>query len=303
MDVNELKQWPDPQQAFLGRGSFGNVFRALYCGTPVAVKELLTGKNEMAEVRRQAKAELEQEIGILNKFRHPNIVCMIAYDSRYIVMDMYKGNARKLKSLDEVAVVARDCMRGIAYMHLHGKCVVHGDIKPDNILVNTDSHGTITHAALGDVGLARSCAIYMNKKKFSGTPGYMPMPNPVVDSTHDVFALAVSLLDAFLGAKQGAVHARNDEYNMDDNTMEAVAQLPDQAYQRVISKMLLAYRNDALQNNARKRGDLLRHIIFQWEQIVSQRNVAAPKITSYAMDVMTGSLSVPLTSMAVASSS
>ncbi|CAM9567141.1 unnamed protein product [Sphacelaria rigidula] len=164
MNVQELKRWPYPEQEFLVRGSFGNVKRALYCDTPVAVKELLTGKDQMPEVHRRAKAELLEEIDILMKFWHPNSVCMIAHDSRYIVTETFKGNAKKLKSLGEVAVVGRGCMRDIAYMHLHGMCVVHGDIKPDNILVNTDAYGTITKVAIGDVGLARSCAKYMQKK-------------------------------------------------------------------------------------------------------------------------------------------
>lgn len=269
MNVAHLKRWPFPEQEFLGRGSFGNVKRALYCDTPVAVKELRTGQNQMRSVRAQAKAELVKEIGILEDLSHPNIVCMIAYDSQYIVMDMYKGKAKKIKTLGEVAVVGRDCMRGIAYMHLHGKCIVHGDIKPGNILVNTDSSGNITRAALGDVGLAGTCAKYMQKKGFSGTPGYMPMPNPVVDSTHDIFALAVSLLDAFLGDRQGAVHARNDEHNLEDNTMAALAQFPDQVYQRVITEMLMSYGNGALKNSAKKRGDFIRTIIVEWENLVS----------------------------------
>ena len=285
MNVAHLKRWPFPEEEFLGRGSFGNVKRALYCDTPVAVKELLTGKDQMRPVRQQAKAELVKEIGILKGLSHPNIVCMIAYDSQYIVMDMYKGNAKKIKTLSEVAVVGRDCMRGIAYMHLHGKCVVHGDIKPDNILVNTDSSGTIIKAALGDVGLAATCSKYMQKRQFSGTPGYMPMPNPVVDSTHDIYALAVSLLDAFLADKQGYVHARNDEYNLEDNTMTALAQFPDQAYQRVLDAMLMSYANGALKNNAQKKEDFIRHIIVEWENLVSGSNVSAPKITSYATDM------------------
>lgn len=286
MNLQELKRWPFPEQEFLGRGSFGNVMRGLYCDTPVAVKELLTGNDQMPEVRRQAKAELMKEIGILMEFRHPNIVCMISYDSRYIVMDMYKGNAKKLKSLDEVAVVGRDCMRGISYMHLHGRCVIHGDIKPDNILVNTDSDGIIYKAALGDVGLARSCAKCLQRKAFGGTPGYMPMPNPVVDSTHDIYALAVSLLDAFLGSRPGDIHTRNDEYNLEDNTMTAVAQFPHQDYKKVLSDMLMSYGDGAVKNNANKRGDFIRNIIVQWENIVSGTSVAAPKITSYASDPM-----------------
>jgi len=281
LNVNELKRWPFPDQEFLGRGSFGNVKRGLYCNSPVAVKELLTGKDQMPEVRRQAKAALLEEIGILMEFRHPNIVCMIAYNSQYIVMDMFNGNAAKIKSVSEVAVVGRDCMRGIAYLHLHSNCVIHGDIKPDNILVNTDSYGKITKAALGDVGLARSCAKYMQKKYFSGTPGYMPMPNPVVDSTHDIYALAVSLLDAFFPQD---VHARNDQHGLKDNTMAAVAQFPHPSCQKVISEMLRSYDNGAVKNNAKKRGDFIRQIVVQWENIVNDSDSAAPKISSYSTD-------------------
>ncbi len=278
MNVEELKQWPFPDQEFLGRGSFGNVKRALYCNTPVAVKELLTGRDQMPQLRKQAREELLMEIGILKNLTHPNIVCMLAYNSQFIVMDMYKGNAKKLNTIGELAVVGRDCMRGIAYMHLHGACVVHGDIKPDNILVNTDLQGTITKAALGDVGLTLSCAKCMKKKGFSGTPGYMPMPNPVVDSTHDIVALAVSLLDAFL---PGEVHVRNDHHNLDDNTAAALASLPDQACQKVLSDMLVTYQNGARWNNARGKGHLLRDIIVQWENIVGSGHIPAPKITSY----------------------
>ena len=285
MNIEQLKRWPYPEQEFLGRGSFGNVKRGLYCNTPVAVKELLTGKDQMPALRRQAKEELLKEIGILKDLLHPNIVCMMAYNSQYIIMDMYKGNAKKLRTLEEVGVVGRDCMRALAYMHLHGKCIVHGDIKPDNILVNIDSLGTVTKAALGDVGLASTCAKFMKKKTFSGTPGYMPMPNPVVDSTHDIFALAVSLLDAFLGQWPGHIHTSNDEYQLDDNTMDAVQKMPNVAYQRVLSSMLTPYGNGALQNNAKKKDILIRDIVVQWENIVENSNGRAPKITSYAMDV------------------
>ena len=264
--------------------------RGLYCGAPVAVKELLTGKNQMSEVRRQAKEELLKEIGTLMEFRHPNIVCMIAYDSRYIVMDMYKGNAKKLRSMDEVAVVGRDCMRGISYMHLHGRCVVHGDIKPDNILVNIDSKGIIYKAALGDVGLARSCAKCLRTKGFSGTPGYMPMPNPVVDSTHDIYALAVSLLDAFLGSHPGDVHTRNDEHGLEDNTAVALEQFPHRDYQKVLSDMLMSYMDGALKNNAEKREIFLQDISVQWENLVSRTSAPAPKITSYVSDPMSMSV-------------
>lgn len=284
MELQQLTKWPEPENRVLGRGSFGEVVRALYCGSPVAVKELLTGKNQMPELRKEARQELKKEVAVLQKFRHPNVVCMIAYNDKYIVMDMYKGNARKINSLEEVAVVGRDCMRGLAYMHLHGTCVLHGDIKPDNILVNHDANGNIIKAALGDVGLARSCANAMKNKGFSGTPGYTPMPNPTVDSTHDVFSLAVSLLDAFM---EDDVHTNNDEFGLDDNTLVYVAQLADPAYQKVVSDMLSVYHMDKNRpKSPAQRGKWLRDLIFQWENIVETRDITnAPKISSHRPDV------------------
>lgn len=281
LNTEELKRWPFPEQEFLGRGSFGTVMRGLYCNTPVAVKELLTGNEQMFEVRKQARAELLEEIGVLMEFRHPHIVCMVAFDSKYIIMDMYKGNARKLNSLEDVAVVGRDCMRGIAYMHLHDRCVIHGDIKPENILVNYDSLKNVTKAALGDLGLSRSCVECLTKKEFSGTPGYMPMPNPCVDTTHDIYALAVSLLDAFIGSYPGEIHAQNDEYNLDDNTSSALERIADQKLKRVLSDMLMAYKKGAPNKREKKKGKFVRYIMLQWENIVSMTAIHAPKITSY----------------------
>lgn len=252
----------------------------------------------MAEVRREAREELKKEIGILSALRHPNIVCMIAFDSKYIVMDMYQGNARKLRSLGDMAIVGRDCMRGVSYMHLHGKCVVHGDIKPDNILVNYDANGNVSKAALGDVGLARACATALRDRGFQGTPGYTSMPNPVVDSMHDVYSLAVSLLDAFLGKDPGDVHASNDKYSLDDNTSSFLTQLSDSAYRDVVSKMLSTYIRN--KGSKAEKGELLRDIMFGWDSIAN--NLYANSGMSQ-ISIPSGQSVDPLTAMSVVNTS
>lgn len=184
LDLLYLKPWP-LSDGYIARGSFGTVSKGLYCGTPVAVKTIF----------RNNESVLKKEIKMLQGLRHPNIVSMITHSDSQIVMNLYDGNASKIASLDELSIVGRDCMRAIVFMQIHSTCISHGDIKPQNILVDLDyKTGAILKAYLGDVGLARVCKVH---EGFSGTPGFMPFPEPYVHGIFDVFALAVSLLDAF----------------------------------------------------------------------------------------------------------
>lgn len=134
------------------------------CGTPVAVKNILNN-NAFALIR---------EVKILESLRHPNIVSMIAPSNSEIVMELYGENARNIEYLEEFTIIGRDCMRAIVYMQIHGECLSHGNIKPDNILVDFDDNtDSITKAYLGDVGLARACKAH---EGFRGTAGFMPHP-------------------------------------------------------------------------------------------------------------------------------
>ena len=59
----------DANQDLLGRGGYGDVFKARWMGTKVAVKKF--GKRYMT---RKALKDFIKEIEMLNQLRHPNIV-------------------------------------------------------------------------------------------------------------------------------------------------------------------------------------------------------------------------------------
>ena len=69
LDPKELRV-PD-RGAILGRGSFGVVYRGVFHGSDVAVKEI-----RYAEGKRDAVDGFAQEVALMTKLHHPNI-CMI----------------------------------------------------------------------------------------------------------------------------------------------------------------------------------------------------------------------------------
>jgi len=181
-------------QTKLGEGSFGIVRKKLYASLPVAVKTLKSSDKEAFE-------ELRREQEYLLTLRHPNIINIIAYDEKNIVMELADGNASQHFATDDIHLIGRDCMRALLFMHAHDKCIMHGDIKPENIVLygNYDQNGNrvVSRALLADVGLSRACN--HGKTGFFGTKGYMPQlkSGESPNSFHDIFALSVSLMSMY----------------------------------------------------------------------------------------------------------
>jgi alkyl hydroperoxide reductase subunit AhpC len=138
----------------LGDGSFGAVFRArdLTLQRPVALKVLKPGAPHSALAEARAAASLS----------HPNICTIFAVEDGegvpLIAMEYLSGlplsrllARRGPLPLDETLVHARQVAAGLAAAH--GQGVVHGDLKPENVMVTDE--GVVK---LLDFGLARRVA-------------------------------------------------------------------------------------------------------------------------------------------------
>jgi len=220
---------------YLGKGSFGEVKKQRYAGTPVAVKKVFPSKRD----------SLEKEVMNLSLLTHPNIVSMLGFNNELIVMSLSDGNAEKINSIGELSIVGRDCMRGLMYMHMHGNCMMHADLKPENILVYKNNMGVVYRAVIGDLGLARACNI---NSGFLGTPGYMPDDDIPHSGFDDIFALGVSLLDSSFHDE--LVHTSHRTHPnpvfRTDNTFEKAGQIQEQHDKmgKITSFMLAARASD-----------------------------------------------------------
>ncbi len=99
-----------------------------------------------------------REIGMLQSLKHENILELVDYSEEHsflVLPHMPGGNARELLTgrafspIETVASVLTQVAAGLDYAHDMG--VVHGDIKPENILLNG-----IGDAVLADFGVARN---------------------------------------------------------------------------------------------------------------------------------------------------
>ncbi|KAJ6361293.1 hypothetical protein OIU78_001855 [Salix suchowensis] len=158
----------------LGKGGFGLVYKAvLEDDSSIAVKKLDCATDD-------AQREFENELGLLSKFQHPNIISIVGYSVHeemgfiiYELMpngsleDLLHGTSRG-SSLNwhSRLKIALDTARGLEYLHEFCKpAVIHRDLKSSNILLDANFN-----AKLSDFGLAVADSSHNKSKlKLSGT--------------------------------------------------------------------------------------------------------------------------------------
>jgi serine/threonine-protein kinase len=185
----------------LGRGSTGVVFlatRAGAAGREVALKVVdsdLAGQPGFSD-------RLEDEIRRVSALSHPNILPVYEYGTAgeltYVVMPVGAGGSltQRLSVGELPGEAAWQILRRLvdALHSAHEAGVVHGDVKPGNILF--DAYGRVL---LADFGLARTHLGFAR-----GTPGYMApeaASGKPIDRRADVYSLAVVLFEMLTGTR------------------------------------------------------------------------------------------------------
>ncbi|KAI5004775.1 hypothetical protein ZWY2020_032018 [Hordeum vulgare] len=148
------------QEGKLGRGGFGNVYQGTGLSdqdSPVAIKML------SPESFAQGRREFESEVKIISRVRHRNLVHLLGWsDSKRGLLLVYEllpegsldkhiYNPNRLLTWSERYRIILGLGSALRYLHTEcDQCVLHCDIKPSNILLDS-SRGT----KLADFGLAR----------------------------------------------------------------------------------------------------------------------------------------------------
>eukprot|EP00698_Gefionella_okellyi_P011864 TRINITY_DN3155_c0_g1_i2.p1 TRINITY_DN3155_c0_g1~~TRINITY_DN3155_c0_g1_i2.p1 ORF type:complete len:480 (-),score=98.47 TRINITY_DN3155_c0_g1_i2:1255-2694(-) len=231
----------------IGRGSFGQVYRGDLCGTPIAVKKL--------DAQPDAVESFETEVRMLSKYRHPNIVQLIAYSnddprSPCVVYELMEGGSladalilcRRRKSMIHAwrrVSFACDAARGLAFLHsAGGSPALHLDFKPSNLLLSSAADGEVMPVAkVSDFGVAKllgqkaapasrvSAATHLTMTNVVGTYAYL---DPEFADTHvasaasDVYSLGVVLVELLTGWEPLAAVAKMREHLADGESVATI---------------------------------------------------------------------------------
>ncbi|BBN18135.1 protein MpMAPKKK20 [Marchantia polymorpha subsp. ruderalis] len=136
-------------------GAFGDLFRGTYCGQDVAIKIL-----KPERLNDNLQREFEQEIFIMRKIRHKNVVQFIGACTKppnlSIVTEYMSGGSvydylHKHKAVLKIPMllrVAMDISKGMDYLHQNN--IIHRDLKAANLLMDENEV-----VKVADFGVAR----------------------------------------------------------------------------------------------------------------------------------------------------
>ncbi|KAL0438001.1 UNVERIFIED_CONTAM: G-type lectin S-receptor-like serine/threonine-protein kinase [Sesamum latifolium] len=206
----------------LGAGGFGAVYRGVLANRTVAAVKQLEGIE-------QGEKQFRMEVATISSTHHLNLVRLIGFCSegrhRLLVYEFMKNGSLdnflftsaeqsgKHLNWEHRYNIALGTARGITYLHEECRdCIVHCDIKPENILLDENYH-----AKVSDFGLAKLVNPkdhrYRTLTSVRGTRGYLApewLANLPITSKSDVYSYGMVLLEIVSGRRNFEVSAETN---------------------------------------------------------------------------------------------
>lgn len=198
-------------------GTYGTVYKGQWNDKTVAIKEM----------KRNRKSVALQEIAILKRLDHPNLMALLADiqagDVTYLVMNLMAYDLFTLMSEHPTTItkelafsISQDLVAGLNYMHQ--KNILHKDIKPENILLTSDNQ-----AKLADFG--GSIDETNEETSITGSVDYFsPQVADVYASgedyfkftkADDIYSLGITLLELMIKDKPYPYTFHDDDFSFD----------------------------------------------------------------------------------------
>ena len=194
-------------QKSLGEGGFGRVFLAEHLGLKQrhVIKLLSADSSRSTDIR----SRFFQEAQVIARLKHPNIVPIMdvaEYGGRpYYTMSYIEGGSlaelllkeKKLPTTKAINIVTKLLS---ALSEVHGKGIIHRDIKPDNVLLETNGEPILIDFGIARVeegskaktgtGFSIGTPIYMSPEQLDAKP---------ISLTTDIYSMGILLFELLTG--------------------------------------------------------------------------------------------------------
>ncbi|KAL0269904.1 UNVERIFIED_CONTAM: hypothetical protein PYX00_007486 [Menopon gallinae] len=265
-DMSQLYQiFPDE---VLGSGQFGIVYGGTHrkSGRAVAVKVI-----DKLRFPTKQEAQLKNEVAILQNLSHQGVVNlerMFETTERiFVVMEKLKGDMLEMILSSEKGRLSERITKFlitqilVALKHLHSKNIVHCDLKPENVLLSSDSD--FPQVKLCDFGFARIIGEKSFRRSVVGTPAYLApevLRNKGYNRSLDMWSVGVIVYVSLSGT-----FPFNEDEDINDQIQNAAFMYPPNPWKE-ISNNAIDLINNLLQVKQRKRYTVDKTLAHVWLQ-------------------------------------
>uniref|UniRef100_A0A0E0BDF2 RING-type E3 ubiquitin transferase n=1 Tax=Oryza glumipatula TaxID=40148 RepID=A0A0E0BDF2_9ORYZ len=267
----------------IGEGGFGCVYRGQLRNTTVAIK-MLRSQN------LQGQSQFQQEVAVLSRVRHPNLVTLVGYCSEAsgLVYEFLpngsledhlacENNTSPLTWQIRTRIIGEICS---ALIFLHSDkphAVIHGDLKPANILLDAN-----LVSKLGDFGISRllnrsstvSTSFYQTTNP-RGTFAYMDpefLTTGELTARSDIYSFGIIILRLVTG-KPALGIAREVEVALDKGELELLVDRSAGDWPFVQAEKLMLLGLQCAELSRRKRPDRMNHVWSVVEPLVKSASL------------------------------
>ncbi|KAM7485604.1 hypothetical protein LguiA_001613 [Lonicera macranthoides] len=219
----------------IGQGGFAKVYKGEIQIINGGANSTTVAIKRMSSMSPESRKEFQQEISMVYKFRHSNLVSLLGYcetDTEMIFVYEYvgggtlkdalrrSGNNNVPLSWIERLKICVSAARGLHYLHTgtsNKHKVIHRDVKSSNILL--DENREI--AKISDFGLSKIGPTNQSNSgvstRVAGTRGYLDPDycnTGILTSKSDVFSFAVVLFELLCGRPALDFTLHEDQWNL-----------------------------------------------------------------------------------------
>ena len=247
VDINPANEPPSPLPRQIGPYKIESLLNKggmslLYMGIHPVSREVLAIKvlSPQFVTHTEMVARFLKESKIIGMTNHPNIVKLYGEGQweggLYIAMEFIRGISLR-QFIEQQSLSMKRCIDIIlqvayALAHLHSHGVIHGDLKPENIIITEDGEVKVI-----DFGIARLHEEVKNEKnpKIAGTPTYMSPEQKEdpskVSFASDIYSLGIIAYELFSGKLSfGIVHLSQVPKGLRQILEKALAVSPKERY-------------------------------------------------------------------------